>query len=105
MGFWTLDNVQLAEFRPGIKSKVEIGNDLIMACMEIGPGQEDAGHEHDFDQCGLVLDGQMEMFIGQEQKKLGPGDAYFIPAGQRHGYKTLDQPAKVLDVSLKAPRS
>jgi unsaturated pyranuronate lyase len=105
MAFWKLADLSLAEFRPGIKSQVETGRNLIMACMEIGPGQEDAGHEHDFDQCGLVLDGRLEMYIGQEQKTLGPGEAYFISAGQRHGYKTLERPARVLDVSLKAPRS
>lgn len=105
MAFWKLAELSLAEFRPGVRSQAQIGDDLIMACMEIGPGLQDSGHEHGFDQCGLVLEGRLQMFIGQEQKTLGPGEAYFIPAGQRHGYQTLDQPAKVLDVSRKAPRS
>ena len=78
MSFWNLANLQLEEFRPGINSKAEIGDNLIMVCMEIGPEKEDAGYEHPFDQCGIVLQGQIEMFIGDEQKILNPNETYFI---------------------------
>jgi len=29
-------------------------------------------------------------------------ECYFIPAGERHGWKTFDNPVKILDISLKA---
>jgi hypothetical protein len=35
MAFWNLGTLQLEEFRPGIMSKAEFGNDLIMVCMEL----------------------------------------------------------------------
>jgi quercetin dioxygenase-like cupin family protein len=98
MAFWHIDTLQLQEFRPGIMSRAEIGNNLIMVCMEIGGGQEDLGHEHAFDQCGLVLAGEIEMFVGEERKTLGQGESYFIPAGTRHGWKTFNDPAKLLDI-------
>jgi len=101
MAFWNLLSIELAEFRPGILSKAEIGSDLIMACMEIGPGKEDPGHEHPFDQTGVILQGRIEMFIGEERRTLGPNEAYFIPSGVRHGWKTYEQPAKILDISAK----
>jgi quercetin dioxygenase-like cupin family protein len=101
MGFWDLSNLDLAQFRPGIMSKAELGSNLVMVCMEIGPSMEDAGHEHAFDQCGVVLEGRIEMFNGDERKVLGPYDSYFLPAGQRHGWKTFDVPAKILDVTPK----
>jgi len=104
MGFWTLGTLELEEFRPGIMSKAEIGDNLIMVCMEIGPGKEDTGHKHPFDQCGIVLEGQVEMFIGEERKLLNPNEFYFIPSGEQHGWKTLDKPVKFLDVSLKQPQ-
>jgi mannose-6-phosphate isomerase-like protein (cupin superfamily) len=101
MTFWNLANLQLEEFRPDIKSKAEIGDNLIMVCMEIGPEKEDPGHEHRFDQCGIVLQGQIEMFIGDEQKTLNPNETYFIPSGELHGWKTFDNAVKLLDISLK----
>jgi quercetin dioxygenase-like cupin family protein len=101
MGIWNLSTLQLEEFRPGIMSKAEMGENLIMVCMEIGPDQEDSGHEHPFDQCGVVLDGQIEMFIDNERNTLNSNESYFIPAGVPHGWKTFDKPVKLLDVSAK----
>ncbi|RJR31999.1 MAG: cupin domain-containing protein [Desulfobacteraceae bacterium] len=101
MPFWNLSTLELAEFRPGIMSKAEIGENLVMALMQIGPGKEDTGHQHPFDQCGVVLEGHIEMFVGQERRTLGANQGYFIPSGVRHGWKTLDIPAKILDVSVK----
>jgi mannose-6-phosphate isomerase-like protein (cupin superfamily) len=101
MAFWNLGDLQLEAFRPGIMSKAAIGDSLIMVCMQIGEGKEDAGHEHSFDQCGIVLEGHIEMFIGQERQLLTANECYFIPSGERHGWKTLDKPVKLLDISLK----
>jgi quercetin dioxygenase-like cupin family protein len=103
MAFWKIAALQLEQFRPGIMSKAEIGNNLIMVCMQIDQGKEDTGHEHPFDQCGIVLEGQLEMFVGQERRLLSPNECYFIPAGERHGWKTFEKPVKLLDVSLKQP--
>jgi quercetin dioxygenase-like cupin family protein len=101
MAFWNLSALKLEPFRPGIMSKAETGDNLIMVCMKIAPGKEDTGHEHAFEQCGIVLEGQIEMFVGQESRLLAPNDCYFIPSGKRHGWKTFDKPVKVLDISSK----
>jgi quercetin dioxygenase-like cupin family protein len=69
--------------------------------MQIDQGKEDTGHEHPFDQCGIVLEGNIEMFVDQERRLLSSNDCYFIPSGQRHGWKTFDQPVRILDISAK----
>jgi mannose-6-phosphate isomerase-like protein (cupin superfamily) len=101
MAFWNAGTLNLEPFRPGIMSRAEIGGDLVMVCMQIDPAREDTGHEHPFDQCGIVLEGRIEMFVDQERRLLAPNDCYFIPSGRRHGWKTFDRPAKLLDVSSK----
>jgi quercetin dioxygenase-like cupin family protein len=103
MGFWDLRTLQLEPFRPGVMSKAAMGDGLIMVCMEIAPAQEDLGHQHPFDQCGIVLEGPIEMFIDQECRVLGPQECYFIPAGVRHGWKTFEKPVRLLDVSRRTP--
>ena len=103
MTFWKLDALKLEAFRPGMMSKAEIGAHLIMACIQIDPCKEDVGHEHPFDQCGIVLEGRLEMFIGQERQVLTANECYFIPSGERHGWKTFDKPVKMLDIALKQP--
>ena len=104
MAFWNLGTLQLEEFRPGIMSKAELGDNLIMVCMEIGVEQEDTGHTHPYDQCGIVIEGQIEMFIEEESRLLEVNETYFIPSGEQHGWKTFDKSVKLLDITLKQPQ-
>ena len=104
MTFWSLDTLQLEEFRPGILSRAEIGENLIMVCMEIEAEKEDTGHKHKYDQCGIVLEGKIEMYIGEERKMLNPNESYFIPSGMQHGWKTFENSVKLFDISLKEPQ-
>jgi hypothetical protein len=55
MTFWNAGTLQQEPFRPRIMSKAEIGDKLVMVCMQIDPGKEDTGREHPFDRCGIVL--------------------------------------------------
>ena len=104
MTFWNLGALPLEEFRPGMMSKAEIGESLVMVCMQIAPRKEDNGHKHPFDQCGIVLEGEIEMWIGEERKRLKSNESYFVPTGENHGWKTFGKPVRLLDISLKQPR-
>jgi quercetin dioxygenase-like cupin family protein len=101
MGFWNLKTLRLEEFRPGIFSKVEAGSNLMMAIMEISPNKEGVEHNHPFDQCGIVVGGEIEMSIGEEKRLLKAMETYFIPAGISHNWKTAQSSAKILDIVLK----
>ena len=72
-----------------------------MAYMEIEAQQEDPGHEHPFDQCGIVVQGQIEMFIGDKHKILAESETYFAPAGIKHGWETTNRGVRIVDVSIK----
>ncbi len=101
MGFWDLKSLRLEEFRPGIWSRAEIGTSLTMAFMEIAANKEGPSHDHPVDQCGIVIEGEIEMSIGDEKRMLRPMETYFAPAGVSHGWKTSVSPAKILDVVAK----
>jgi quercetin dioxygenase-like cupin family protein len=101
MSFWDLKTLKLNEFRPGIRSQLESGSNLTMAFMEIAPNKEGAVHDHSFDQCGIVIEGEIEMSIGEEKRLLKPMETYFIPAGISHNWKTAQSSAKIVDIVLK----
>ena len=69
--------------------------------MEIAPDKEGATHDHPFDQCGVVIEGEIEMSMGEEKKLLRPMETYFISAGIKHNWKTSGLPAKILDIVVK----
>ena len=97
MSFWDFKTLKWDEFRPGIWSKIESGTNLTMAFMEIAPNKEGVAHDHPFDQCGIVIEGEIEMSVGNEKKLLRPKETYFIPAGTKHNWKTTGLSAKILD--------
>ncbi|PIX23458.1 MAG: hypothetical protein COZ69_08420 [Deltaproteobacteria bacterium CG_4_8_14_3_um_filter_45_9] len=101
MGFWDLKTLKLEEFRLGIWSKLESGKNLTMAVMEIAPDKEGVAHDHPFDQCGVVIEGEIEMSMGEEKKLLRPMETYFISAGIKHNWKTAASSAKILDIVVK----
>ena len=101
MAFWNVNTLQLDDFRPGILSKAQMGDNLIMVVMEIEAEKEDTGHSHKYDQCGIVVDGKIEMYIGDQRKILSTNESYFIPSGMQHGWKTFKESVKLLDVSIK----
>jgi quercetin dioxygenase-like cupin family protein len=101
MGFWNLKTLKLDEFRPGIWSRIDTGANLTMAFMEIAPDKEGTAHSHPFDQCGIVLEGEIEISMGEERKLMRPMETYFIPAGISHNWRTKRLSAKILDVVAK----
>jgi len=48
------------------------------------PEKECAGHQHLFEQCSIVVEGKIEMFIGGVRSILEAMDTYFIPADVIH---------------------
>jgi quercetin dioxygenase-like cupin family protein len=72
-----------------------------MVVIEIEAKKKDTGHSHKYDQCGMILDGKIEMYIGEERKVLTTNESYFIPSRVRHGWKTFNKSVRLLDVSMK----
>jgi len=99
MAFWDLKTLKLDEFRPGICTKIEDGTNLRMALMRIDAEKEGPPHDHPFDQCGVVVEGEIQMSIGEDTRLVKAMEAYLIPAGITHSWKTLRRSATILDVT------
>ncbi|MFO7742108.1 MAG: cupin domain-containing protein [Anaerolineae bacterium] len=63
------------------------------------PGHSVPTHSHPHEQIGMVLRGRAILRIGDEERKVGPGDFYCIPAGVPHSDTCLgDDPFVMLDI-------
>jgi transcriptional regulator with XRE-family HTH domain len=70
----------------------------------VEPGAASDGQiEHTGEEVGYVLEGMLELNLGDESYKLGPGDAFTFSSSVPHGYKNIGKVvAKVLWVNSPA---
>ena len=55
-------------------------------------------HTHPHEQAGMVLEGEMELGVGQQTRVLKKGEAYVIPGGVEHFARSHNGPCKALDI-------
>ncbi len=87
---------------PGVRGWLSQGKDRQIVFFEIEAAGEIPLHSHGA-QWGIVVEGEMELTIGGETGRYGPGDSYVIPAGVEHGAKFLSR-IRVIDVFADADR-
>ena len=82
----------------GIAARMVSGERLTLAVVELDPGAVVAEHSHENEQLGLLLHGSMAFRIGDEERELGPGDTWTIPANTPHEAVAGPEGAVVIDV-------
>ena len=86
----------------GVQAWISQADDHQVVFFEIAPGQAVPPHSHG-EQWGIVVEGEMELTIGGETRRCGPGDSYHIPAGVEHSAKFLSH-FRAIDVFADANR-
>jgi quercetin dioxygenase-like cupin family protein len=75
--------VEMTAFKQRLRSEGFIEGDV----KALEPGKTMAAHEHPFDVCGLVLDGEIALTIEGTETSYGPGDVFTMAAGCVHAEK------------------
>lgn len=83
---------------PGLFMQSLTGGQLMLNWVTIAPNQVVPRHQHPHEQGGVVLEGALELTIGDETRMIRPGDAYAIPPNLPHSAKSSDEGCVVLDV-------
>jgi quercetin dioxygenase-like cupin family protein len=74
------------------------GGKLMANWVTIEPNREMPRHQHPHEQLGIMLEGTLELTIGDETRLINAGDAYTIPPNLPHNARTLDEGCVVLDI-------
>lgn len=82
-------------YKPEEMAEYVWGKGILMARIEVSSDVE--GSVHDCEQISVMLEGEGEIKIGDEVKKVQKGDAFYIPAGVTHGIRVLSTPCVILD--------
>ena len=80
------------------------GHDLQMLYELYEPGA-DTGRvmlSHEGEEAGIVLEGRLEVTVGEQRKVLGPGDAYMFKSTKPHRFRALRN-ARCIVVSACTP--
>lgn len=96
---WTSKD-QLKGFSPipGLVMQSVVGGKLMANWVTIEPNQVVPRHQHPHEQLGIMLEGELELTLGDETRLLGSGDAYTIPPHLPHSARTNDKGCIVLDI-------
>ncbi len=96
--FYTMGNIEPKEIMDNVHIRIFSGNAATLSYVTIGPGALVPEHSHLHEQLGLVLEGDAEFWVGDDRRRLQPGDAYRIPPHAPHGARGGKDGCVVLDV-------
>ena len=98
MGFIDLRDVPPISPVPGCHMRTPYGEHLMLSFLEMDAGAEVPLHSHPHEQGGILLEGRLQLTIGEETRVVEPGAMFIIPPHVLHRAVAIDGPAKVLDV-------
>ena len=81
----------------GVRGWIAQGENHQLVFFEMEPIAEIPEHSHNYPQWGIVVEGKMELTIGDETKVYEKGDEYLIPPHTNHSAKILTK-ARVIDL-------
>ena len=91
MPFIQGDKIAKTESRPGVRAKTLVGEAtgsvaLTMTDARLDPGSKSPVHIHpNEEEAVLVLEGSLEVALGEEVRTLRAGDVLLAPPGMKHG--------------------
>lgn len=91
--FFTAD--QLTQISEGSVSYAQVGSPKGRAIQLLKesyqPGATTGKHaiEHEGEECGIILSGQLRVTVGDRRAVLGPGDAYYFKSDQPHQFENV----------------
>ncbi len=98
MPFINWNDIPTNELAPGIRIRAPYGENLMISHLDMDEGAVVPLHHHPHEQGGILLEGRMELTIGEETRVVEKGEAYLIPPNVPHRAMALDGPAVALDI-------
>ncbi len=96
--FVTREDCSRHEIFPGVTIHTAACRKMMLSYVEFEEGAVVASHQHPHEQVGLLLEGELEFTIGDETRRLHPGDMWTIPGNVAHQAVAVNGPVKALDI-------
>jgi quercetin dioxygenase-like cupin family protein len=99
MPFFDLSQQPSHNIFPGVTITTAWGEHLMMSFVHFD--RADAlvpTHQHPHEQMGMGLEGEFELVIDGEARIIRTGDCYCIPGNTPHSARSVNGPARALDI-------
>jgi quercetin dioxygenase-like cupin family protein len=97
------DDIPWEFMREGVERKLQSSKNATVQLTRLMPGHEPRPHSHPNEQIAYILAGQIDFFVNDEVRRVGPGEMLIIPPDARHwGEVVGDVP--VLNLDIFTPR-
>jgi quercetin dioxygenase-like cupin family protein len=97
MSLVQLNTVPVKEIFPGIRARVVHTERTSQSFVEIQAGASFPQHQHPHEQTVNMLEGELEIVVGNETHRLTPGQVLVIPPDVPHSGRAVTN-CRVLDV-------
>ena len=97
MPFIKLDQVNVKEIVPGFRAAFVHSETMTLAYWTIDAGATLPEHQHMHEQVSNIIEGEFELSLDGETKRLDPGTVAVIPANAAHGGTAITE-CRILDV-------
>lgn len=97
MPFIDVREIPAQEVVPGCRLRTPYGENLMLSYLEMDQGAEIPLHDHPHEQGGILLEGQLELTIGEETRVCDPGAMFLIPPHVPHRAVAITS-VRVMDV-------
>ena len=94
----SVDDLPEIELAPGLHSRPLVGLGMLASFVRYEPHSVAPLHAHSEEQIFIVLEGELEITLGDEVRTVGVGEAAHIPPWVPHTVRSLGQPAYQLDI-------
>ncbi len=93
-----IQDIEPLEVIPGCRMRTPFGENLMLSYLEMDEGAVVPLHDHPHEQGGILLEGRVELTIGDEVRVCEPGEMFLIPPHTPHKAVAVGGPARVFDV-------
>jgi len=85
------------QFKPGAMNHFFWGDTVLISRVTLEPNRDFGLAIHPYEQVSLLLEGEIELEVGDEVRRLQKGDGVVIPPNTTHRARTFSSPAILLE--------
>jgi quercetin dioxygenase-like cupin family protein len=99
MPFFDIANCPTKQLFPGVTITPVCGDHIMMSFVDFAYADALVPmHQHPHEQMGMGLEGEFELIINGDARIIRAGDAYAIPGNTPHSARSINGPARALDI-------